>query len=141
MSVFGGLFGNSSTALPDLGRSTMNLPGNQQFGTAIVTFRPPQEIETQLMEGSLRVVNTRKQCITFMTEYAEKSLEELRIEDYSSRLKPKLFNVQSNSEVAFDYEDLMKDEDLADFTFVVDGENFKVHKAILASKTNSLSKS
>lgn len=32
-----------------------------------------------------------------------------------------------------DFEGLMKDEELADFTFIVDGQNFKVHKAILAS--------
>lgn len=40
------------------------------------------------MKGSTQsYVQTKQQCITFMKEYAEKSLEELRHEDYESRRK------------------------------------------------------
>lgn len=35
-------------------------------------------------------------------------------------------------QIVHDLEGLMKDEELSDFTFAVDGQNFKVHKAILA---------
>lgn len=38
--------------------------------------------------------------------------------------------------ISEDFEGLMKDEELADFTFIVDGQNFKVHKAIIASWFN-----
>jgi nuclear pore complex protein Nup98-Nup96 len=77
----GGLFGGTAT-------SGFGQPAaNQQGGTAIAEFQAPQETET-LMKGSTQsYVQTKQQCITFMKEYSDKSLEELRIEDYAANRK------------------------------------------------------
>lgn len=77
----GGLFG--SPAQTGFGQPA----NNQQGGTAIAKFQAPQETDT-LMKGSTQsYVQTKQQCITFMREYAEKSLEELRFEDYAANRK------------------------------------------------------
>lgn len=60
---------------------------NQQGGTAIAKFQPQQETDTLLKGSTTSYVQTKQQCITFMKEYADKSLEELRIEDYAANRK------------------------------------------------------
>ncbi|KAL7013149.1 hypothetical protein ACKWTF_015220 [Chironomus riparius] len=55
--------------------------------TAFTKFKPQQETETLLKGQTSSYIQTKQQCITFMQEYAEMSLEELRIEDYAANLK------------------------------------------------------
>lgn len=52
----------------------------------------------------------------------------------AARLAAKKTPLQDDSllQIVHDLEGLMKDEELSDFTFAIDGQNFKVHKAILA---------
>lgn len=59
----------------------------QQTGTAVAKFQAPTETDTLVKGSSTQYVQTKQQCITFMKEYAEKSLEELRMEDYTANRK------------------------------------------------------
>lgn len=79
----GGLFGATSAG-GGFGQPGMN---NQQGGTAIAKFQPPLETDTLMKGSTTSYVQTKQQCITFMKEYGEKSLEELRIEDYAANRK------------------------------------------------------
>ena len=84
---FGG-FGSSTTTgfgQPSLGQQQQQQ--QQQSGTAIAKFLPPSETDTLLKGSTQSYVQTKQQCITFMKEYAEKSLEELRFEDYAANRK------------------------------------------------------
>lgn len=78
---FGG-FGAATTS--GFGQPSL---GQQQTGTAIAKFSPPNETDTLLKGSTTSYVQTKQQCITFMKEYAEKSLEELRFEDYAANRK------------------------------------------------------
>lgn len=51
-------------------------------GTTSVKFNAPQEIDTRIKTETC-YVQTKQQCILFMREYKERSIEELRIEDYN----------------------------------------------------------
>ncbi|XP_052223887.1 uncharacterized protein LOC127839535 [Dreissena polymorpha] len=53
----------------------------QQPGT-LAKFIPITGTDTMVNKGTTRTINTRLQCITAMKEYENKSLEELRVEDY-----------------------------------------------------------
>lgn len=55
--------------------------------TADVKFEPPQETETLALGQRTSYVQTKQHCITFMKEYASKSIEELRVADYAANLK------------------------------------------------------
>jgi hypothetical protein len=78
----GGLFGASAT-----GGFGQQPQASQQGGTAIAKFLAPQETDTLMKGSTTSYVQTKQQCITFMKEYAEKSLEELRFEDYAANRK------------------------------------------------------
>jgi nuclear pore complex protein Nup98-Nup96 len=78
----GGLFSSTPSAFAQ--PTTLN---NQQGGTAIAKFQAQQETDALLKGSTTSYIQTKQQCITFMKEYAEKSLEELRVEDYSSNRK------------------------------------------------------
>lgn len=60
---------------------------NQQDGTAIAKFQAPLETDTLMKGATITYIQTKQQCITFMEEYREKSLEELRVEDYAANRK------------------------------------------------------
>jgi hypothetical protein len=62
--------------------------GQQQssIGTTI-KFNPPTGTDTMMTSSGQQSINTRHQCITLMREYENKSIEELRLEDYSANRK------------------------------------------------------
>ncbi|KAK1875220.1 Nuclear pore complex protein Nup98-Nup96 [Dissostichus eleginoides] len=91
----GGLFGSTAAAAsnPFGGSAVSSLFGGagftaaqQQPGTT-VKFNPPTGTDTMVKAGVTTSINTKHQCITAMKEYENKSLEELRFEDYSAGRK------------------------------------------------------
>ncbi|KAM4544989.1 nuclear pore complex protein Nup98-Nup96 isoform 2-T3 [Odontesthes bonariensis] len=87
----GGLFGATNTAANPFGGSSSLFGGagfsaTQQPGTT-VKFNPPTGSDTMVKAGVTTSINTKHQCITAMKEYENKSLEELRLEDYQAGRK------------------------------------------------------
>lgn len=90
-SMGGGSLFNTSANASAFGQ-TQQQPGGafgqtQQTGTAVAKFLAPTETDTLVKGASTQYVQTKQQCITFMKEYAEKSLEELRLDDYAANRK------------------------------------------------------
>lgn len=56
-------------------------------GTAIAKYQPHSGTDTLMKNGQTNNVQTRQHCITAMKEYEGKSLEELRLEDYTANRK------------------------------------------------------
>ncbi|XP_023336271.1 nuclear pore complex protein Nup98-Nup96 [Eurytemora carolleeae] len=79
----GSSFGGGST----FGFGSTNTNSNQQPGTAHVKFAPMQGSDTMMKSGVQTSIATRHQCITCMKEYENKSMEELRCEDYMAGRK------------------------------------------------------
>ncbi|XP_060942469.1 nuclear pore complex protein Nup98-Nup96 isoform X3 [Limanda limanda] len=87
----GGLFGSTNTASNPFGGANSlfggaGFPAAQQPGTT-VKFNPPIGNDTMVKAGVTTSINTKHQCITAMKEYENKSLEELRFEDYTAGRK------------------------------------------------------
>ncbi|XP_075888144.1 nuclear pore complex protein Nup98-Nup96 isoform X4 [Nelusetta ayraudi] len=87
----GGLFGSTNTTSNPFGGTASLFGGsgftaNQQPGTT-VKFNPPTGNDTMVKAGVTTSINTKHQCITAMKEYENKSLEELRLEDYQAGRK------------------------------------------------------
>uniref|UniRef100_A0A3Q3DA48 Nuclear pore complex protein Nup98-Nup96 n=1 Tax=Hippocampus comes TaxID=109280 RepID=A0A3Q3DA48_HIPCM len=87
----GGLFGSTNTASNPFGGATSLFGGSgfsttQQPGTT-VKFNAPTGNDTMVKAGVTTNINTKHQCITAMKEYENKSLEELRLEDYQAGRK------------------------------------------------------
>ncbi|XP_068587741.1 nuclear pore complex protein Nup98-Nup96 [Cebidichthys violaceus] len=95
----GGLFGSTNTTSnPFGGGSVASLFGGSGFTAAqqqqqqqqpgtTVKFNPPTGSDTMVKAGVTTSINTKHQCITAMKEYENKSLEELRLEDYQAGRK------------------------------------------------------
>ncbi|TSL04412.1 Nuclear pore complex protein Nup98-Nup96 [Bagarius yarrelli] len=86
----GGLFGTTNTTSNPFG-GTPSMFGSSGFtatqpGTTI-KFNPPTGSDTMVKSGVTTSINTKHQCITAMKEYENKSLEELRLEDYQAGRK------------------------------------------------------
>lgn len=56
-------------------------------GTAMAKYQPHSGTDTLVKNGQTNSVQTRQHCITAMKEYEAKSLEELRLEDYTANRK------------------------------------------------------
>ncbi|XP_062384841.1 nuclear pore complex protein Nup98-Nup96 isoform X2 [Sardina pilchardus] len=88
----GGLFGatNTQTSNP-FGGTSGSLFGAASFTPAqpgtTLKFNPPTGSDTMVKGGVTTSINTKHQCITAMKEYENKSLEELRLEDYQAGRK------------------------------------------------------
>ncbi|XP_057677624.1 nuclear pore complex protein Nup98-Nup96 isoform X2 [Corythoichthys intestinalis] len=87
----GGLFGSTNTTANPFGGGTSLFGGSgfsatQQPGTTI-KFIAPTSNDTMVKGGVTTNITTKHQCITAMKEYENKSLEELRLEDYQAGRK------------------------------------------------------
>ncbi|KAL3880568.1 hypothetical protein ACJMK2_032799, partial [Sinanodonta woodiana] len=58
--------------------------GFTQTGGTTVKFNQPNGQDTIVKNGVTTNINTKHQCITAMAEYENKSIEELRLEDYTA---------------------------------------------------------
>ena len=83
-TFFGPLRGQTANQF----RTAAGTFGQQQssIGTTI-KFIPPMGTDTIMNRNRQQSINTRHQCITLMREYENKSIEELRLEDYSANRK------------------------------------------------------
>ncbi|XP_012673966.1 nuclear pore complex protein Nup98-Nup96 isoform X2 [Clupea harengus] len=79
-------FGGTSGSLFGASSFTAQPQQQQQPGTT-VKFNPPTGSDTMVKGGVTTSINTKHQCITAMKEYENKSLEELRMEDYQAGRK------------------------------------------------------
>lgn len=77
----GGLFG---TPKPAFG-ATPAIGGVN--GTAVAKYQQTPSTDTLVKNGQTTQVSTKQHCITFMKEYENKSVEELRLEDYVANRK------------------------------------------------------
>ncbi|XP_044256345.1 nuclear pore complex protein Nup98-Nup96 isoform X2 [Tribolium madens] len=64
-----------------------NAFGNQQTTGTVIKFNPVTGTDTMQKNGVTQSISTKHHCITCMKEYENKSLEELRFEDYSVNRK------------------------------------------------------
>uniref|UniRef100_A0A8C1EHK0 Nuclear pore complex protein Nup98-Nup96 n=1 Tax=Cyprinus carpio carpio TaxID=630221 RepID=A0A8C1EHK0_CYPCA len=87
----GGLFGTTNTASNPFGVTSGSLFGTSSFTAAppgtTIKFNPLTGSDTMVKGGVTTSINTKHQCITAMKEYENKSLEELRLEDYQAGRK------------------------------------------------------
>lgn len=83
-------FGQTTTATqPGLFGSNTGFAGASAVGMAgaVVKFQPVTGSDTMVKNGVTQTISTRHYCITCMKEYESKSLEELRLEDYTAGRK------------------------------------------------------
>ena len=81
-----GLFGQQNQNKPAFG-SSFGATAVTQNGTGHTKFQPTTSTDTMMKSGQQSQISTRHQCITCMKEYENKSLEELRCEDYIDNRK------------------------------------------------------
>ncbi|XP_055631549.1 nuclear pore complex protein Nup98-Nup96 [Toxorhynchites rutilus septentrionalis] len=77
----GGLFGGPKTAF---GAAA---PVGGANGTAVAKYQQTPSTDTLVKNGQTNTVQTKQHCITFMKEYENKSVEELRFDDYGANRK------------------------------------------------------
>ncbi|XP_059050286.1 nuclear pore complex protein Nup98-Nup96 [Achroia grisella] len=86
-----GLFGQQNTTLGGGGLFTNNTGGFGQqpagAGTAHVKYNPVVGTDVVVKSGTSQSILIKHHCITCMKEYESKSLEELRLEDYTAGRK------------------------------------------------------
>uniref|UniRef100_S4RAV4 Nuclear pore complex protein Nup98-Nup96 n=1 Tax=Petromyzon marinus TaxID=7757 RepID=S4RAV4_PETMA len=88
----GGLFGTTTATVTQFGANTATggafggFSAQATKGTTI-KFIPVEGTDTMMKNGASTTIRTKHQCITAMKEYETKSLEELRLEDYTDNRK------------------------------------------------------
>lgn len=84
----GGLFGATNTGFGNTSMTTgIGAQMGGQNGSATIQYQPTLSTDTLLKGGQSSTVNTKQHCLTFMKEYEQKSIEELRLEDYMANRK------------------------------------------------------
>ncbi|XP_050676556.1 nuclear pore complex protein Nup98-Nup96-like [Leptidea sinapis] len=78
----GGLFSNTSGGFGQQAATAQ--PGQ---GTALVKYQPVAGTDVLVKSGNSQSISIRHHCISCMKEYEGKSLEELRLEDYTAGRK------------------------------------------------------
>jgi len=102
----------------------------------------PPFVATPIPEAGYGNTHLTCQAISAMSAYANKSLEELRFEDYCKAgkimpVKGKSGRIACDSEnMAQHLGELLKDEIFADVTFVVEDKKLRAHRNILASRSD-----
>uniref|UniRef100_A0A1I7TES5 Nuclear pore complex protein Nup98-Nup96 n=1 Tax=Caenorhabditis tropicalis TaxID=1561998 RepID=A0A1I7TES5_9PELO len=95
-SLFGGTSNTSNTGTSSLFGSNNNAAGsNSLFGGAsgsavtgtTIKFEPPINSDTMMRNGTTTTISTKHMCISAMIKYQDKSMEELRVEDYMANRK------------------------------------------------------
>ena len=89
-SLFGGTkFGTTQSNLFSSGTTTglTGFPSVSNVTGTTIKFNPLLSTDIMIKNGANQNINTRHQCITCMKEYENKSLEELRFEDYQANRK------------------------------------------------------
>nr|pir hypothetical protein ZK328.5b - Caenorhabditis elegans [Caenorhabditis elegans] len=91
------LFGNNAnnTGTSSIFGSNNNAPsGGGLFGASASTvsgttvkFEPPISSDTMMRNGTTQTISTKHMCISAMSKYDGKSIEELRVEDYIANRK------------------------------------------------------
>lgn len=82
---FGGTFAPSTNTF---GSTSFGATGtDQNLGSSIAKYQPTNSTDTLVKNGQQNNISTRQHCITSMKEYENKSLEEIRFEDYSANRK------------------------------------------------------
>ncbi|XP_046478891.1 nuclear pore complex protein Nup98-Nup96 isoform X1 [Neodiprion pinetum] len=93
------LFAPSNTAAnTSLFGATTGFAGNNTAGGmsgTVVKFNPLTGTDTMIKNGVTQTISTRHYCITCMKEYEGKSLEELRLEDYTAGRKGQVQGTQT----------------------------------------------
>lgn len=79
-----GMFGNAATQ-PSSAFGMGATPENA--GSSIAKYTVTLDTDTMMVKGNQSSISTKQHCITFMKEYANKSLEEIRMEDYVANRK------------------------------------------------------
>lgn len=96
------LFGQTTqpqSSLFQAGGTSNLFSGSGAFGSSSTTmgtgttikFTPVTGNDTMQKGGVTTSINTKHHCITCMKEYENKSLEELRLEDYQANRKGRIF--------------------------------------------------
>lgn len=81
------LFGTAGQAATPFGVGTSAFGATPQASGTVVKFNPITGTDTLQKGSTSQTINTRHFCITCMKEYENKSLEELRYEDYMANRK------------------------------------------------------
>ncbi|CAG5057680.1 unnamed protein product [Parnassius apollo] len=80
--LFGNKFAFGATSITDAFKQQ-----RAPTGTGRIKYEPVVGTDVVVKSGSSNIINVKKHCITCMTEYEGKSLEELRLEDYTAGRK------------------------------------------------------
>ncbi|XP_077519110.1 uncharacterized protein LOC144129087 isoform X3 [Amblyomma americanum] len=79
-------FGATQT-IPFFGAATTAFGAYSRTVGTTIKFKPPTGNDTMMKNGFPCTVSTSHQCITIMKEYENRSMEELRLEDYAANRK------------------------------------------------------